>query len=264
MLRHLSDRNVRFSIRFLLLGTAACAVALATIGIQIQEAWRQRIALAHLAQVGGYVVHDRPNWLGERFGFDPFAKVHRMDVFGNGVVPVLVQYEREFPELQGLMFGADVTDVGFDWIPKLRVFPKLDTADFLDSALTDAGMRRVGDWENLRVLNLNGCADITDDGLSHLVKLNNLEKLMFIAEGSGTLNISDAGLKHVGQMSRLRILYLVGIPVTDQGLKHLRQLDNLELILIRRTQVTDEGIVALQSALPDCRINPKKPWGLER
>jgi hypothetical protein len=65
-------------------------------------------------------------------------------------------------------------------------------------------------------------------------------------------------------MPRLRILYLVGIPVTDQGLQHLRTLDNLELILIRRTQVTDEGIAALQSALPDCRINPKKLWGLER
>ena len=256
VLRRFSDRNFRFSVRAMLLVIAVCGVVLATIGTRMQESWRQQRALRQISQFGGYVDYDgNPNRLVKQFGFDPFAEVRWMVVRGDGVLPALIKYESEFTGLETLAFSSQVTDAGLECIPELHGFHKLDTADFLNTQLTDAGMQRLSNWKNLRVLNLNGCARISDHGLTHLIALEHLEKLMLVREGSGKLHITDAGLTHLGKISRLKSLYLIGVPVTNDGLERLHSLVNLESIFIRRTQVTGEGIDRLRLALPNCAID---------
>ena len=43
----------------------------------------------------------------------------------------------------------------------------------------------------------------------------------------GETGITDAGLKHLGTMTRLRYLGLRGNPITDPGISHLTALTNL-------------------------------------
>jgi hypothetical protein len=91
--------------------------------------------------------------------------------------------------------------------------------------------------------------EFTDDDLSHVNKLENLQCLNLTETG-----ISDAGLVHLNELPRLKTLFLWDTRITDAGLIRLEKLQDLEYLVLRGTQVTDEGIQKLQEALPNCRI----------
>jgi hypothetical protein len=61
--------------------------------------------------------------------------------------------------------------------------------------------------------------------------------------GSG--GVTDAGVRHLARLSRLRYLDLSGTGVTDQGLEVLRALPELETVSLARTKVTDTGVANL-------------------
>jgi hypothetical protein len=46
----------------------------------------------------------------------------------------------------------------------------------------------------------------------------------------------------------------LGTPITDDGLVHLKDLTRLKELRLYHTQVTDEGVKKLQEALPKCEI----------
>ena len=124
--------------------------------------------------------------------------------------------------------------------------------------MTDAGLKHLVECRGLRGVNLDGCAGITDAGLIHLVEMD-LERLRLCNAGPRSMPITDAGLTHVGRMSKLKHLAIQG-PISDAGSRSLHGLVNLEKIALWDSRVTERGYVALCEALPDCHIH----WEDER
>lgn len=66
--------------------------------------------------------------------------------------------------------------------------------------------------------------------------------------------ITDAGMVHIGNLSTLKTLKLIDIPITDAGLAHLLKLKDLERLTVSRTSVTEDGVGNLRNVLTDCWI----------
>jgi hypothetical protein len=86
-----------------------------------------------------------------------------------------------------------------------------------------------------------GGPDVNDAALATVCHLTTLDEL-YVGDDSP---ISDAGLKQIGGLRRLRYLKLRSTPVTDAGLTHLKVLTALEHLDLGFTQVTDHGLIAL-------------------
>ena len=94
----------------------------------------------------------------------------------------------------------------------------------------------------------SGRLAITDAGLKHLSNLTNLAQL----DLHGT-QITDAGLVHLAPLVELRELSLSSTAVTDNGLAELAALASLRWLCLSDTHVTDAGIKQL-SKLPNPMI----------
>src|SRR5262245_38563260 len=103
---------------------------------------------------------------------------------------------------------------------------KVDFTPYRSSKLppvSDADLAFLGNLTRLRELNLE-FSEVTDNGMSHLAKLSQLERLNL----RGT-SITDTGLKELKGLRNLRYLSLPMPPglITDAGLAHLKQMTKL-------------------------------------
>lgn len=57
--------------------------------------------------------------------------------------------------------------------------------------------------------------------------------------------IGDEGLKHIGAMRNLRLLYVSGTGVTDEGLRNLGRLTSLEGLHLGKTDIRGKGLAHL-------------------
>ena len=92
-------------------------------------------------------------------------------------------------------------------------------------------------------------AQVTDAGLVHLKEMTKLEELWLI----GT-QVTDAGLVHLKGLTKLKRLDLKGTLITDAGLEHLKGLTQLKKLQLDDTPVTATGVAELKKALPKCAI----------
>lgn len=67
-------------------------------------------------------------------------------------------------------------------------------------------------------------------------------------------NITDAGLVHLRDLTKLYLLDLSHTDVADAGLVHLKELTNLYRLELYSTKVTDEGVSEFKQALPKCNV----------
>lgn len=93
-------------------------------------------------------------------------------------------------------------------------------------------------------------SNITDQGLVHLKEMTKMEMLLL-----GNTDIRGPGLVHLAGMRNLKKLYLHGSPVTDAGVAHLATFKKLEWMGLGGTKVTDEGVKKLQLLLPGCEVD---------
>ncbi len=68
------------------------------------------------------------------------------------------------------------------------------------------------------------------------------------------MQVSDAGLVHLKEMTTLRRLYLSETSITKAGLVHLKGLVKLQTFHLDGSRVTDTGATELQQALPNCKM----------
>ena len=119
----------------------------------------------------------------------------------------------------------------------------LDFSNFPTSKITDTFLEDVfSSCDKLKILALNlaWCDQITDDGLQHISKLQNLQSLKL----NGCYKITDTGLEHISNLEKLQTLNLYRCDnVTDKGLQHISKLQNLQsLKLIWCDKITDTGL----------------------
>ena len=112
---------------------------------------------------------------------------------------------------------------------------------YLDKGkLTSAGLRELTAFENLEEFYVTGI--LTDVDMREIGRFKKLDRLTLRPE-------SDAGLKELVPLKKLKYLCLSGPGVTDVGLKSLADLDDLACLYLSHTSVTGTGISDL-AALP--------------
>jgi serine/threonine protein kinase len=139
---------------------------------------------------------------------------------------------------------------------ELEQFQDLPFISLLNVSLTkigDEGLLSLGRMPRLAHLFLVGTS-VTDEGLDALSGFPELATLFVKDTG-----VTDAGLDRLVELPRLKEVMLVNCPITDAGLAKLHQVASLKTLYINGTQVTARGIIALQDALPDCRVESDFP-----
>ena len=144
--------------------------------------------------------------------------------------------------------------VGDGAMAVLADLPEIQSIAGRLTKVTDLGLEHLRRAESLRSLDLSG-TQVSDAGMKHLADLPNLEHLSLSVYDEGA-NITDEGLRTVGQLKRLKTLSLSGTKITDDGLHYLSGLTSLEDLNIDKTKVTQAGLVHLKplTALRDLRF----------
>lgn len=110
----------------------------------------------------------------------------------------------------------------------------------MSSQNTNAGLARLAGLEGLVWLNMLN-SDMGDEGLAHVAKLPDLEDLELCGVSG---RITDAGVRSLAALKKLKALSLCNTAVTDAGLEILTGLQSLkELHFI--AGVTDTGMACL-------------------
>lgn len=256
-------RRFQFSLRGLLLATAAVALLLGTLGQQVLRYHRlhQVLDAGALFRYGStyqsrYERQSECGWLESRLGYDPFRQITAVDVSSDEALGNMAAHVECFSHVDGLVLSSPrITDEGLARADALVRLPRLRDVNLINcNAMTDAGLESLSRWSQVEALMINSSRGITDDGLAHLACMTQLKHLWFVAEGGGTLSVSDAGLAHLGQVPRLESVMVSGVGISDAGLKHLEGIKQLKQILLKRTSVSEAGAKHLQQMLPNCQV----------
>ena len=133
-----------------------------------------------------------------------------------------------------------------DWdemidVIKERGIPALSA----NGLMTDEALARVSALDFITALDLGGSRELTDDGLLHLTRMPQLERLVLNEYPGG--KITDRGLevlRHLPNLRRFAMTWQAGI--TDHGVANLRSCDKLEEVDLMGSPTGDGAIEALQ------------------
>ncbi len=116
--------------------------------------------------------------------------------------------------------------------------------------ITDRDLRLLRSFPRLNHLVIKNCQQVSDDGLSELSRLSNLQYLYL-----NDTPITDAGLAHLAALKNLKELSLTDTKVTGAGLVQLSGLTNLNFLYLYSKRDAPVDAAQLQRALPKCCIN---------
>ncbi len=123
-----------------------------------------------------------------------------------------------------------------------------------EAQITDDGLAELAklNLPRLDTLLLGWCEHITDAGLEHVSRIQTIQYL----ELAGNSHIADAGLAQLASMKNLTGLNISGCPgVTDVGLLRLAAKRDWQYVDLSGCEnVTADGIAKLRAALPNARI----------
>jgi hypothetical protein len=126
-------------------------------------------------------------------------------------------------------------------------FDDLEEVDLSDSTISDADLGSLGTLACRRLI--LDRSPVSGPGLVHLKGLPRLTDLSL-----GCPNLLFLGVAYVGELKGLERLSLASSGATDASLKSLYGLAKLRVIDLSGTKVTAEGVAALRKALPTCDI----------
>lgn len=132
------------------------------------------------------------------------------------------------------LLGQDVND---NIITLVRRMADLRILDIIFTQITDLGMLTFSQMFGLRVLDLGGSINITDAGVKHLAGLSNLEVLRLWDSA-----ISDACLATLAKLPNLRELFLGGTKITGSGFSAFADHGHLKGLDVRASMVDDNGL----------------------
>jgi len=133
-----------------------------------------------------------------------------------------------------------------DWdeltgVMKERRIPALDA----NGMMTDEALARIAGLEFVTSLSLGGSLELTDDGLLHLARMPQLERLELSEYPGGKL--TDRGLEVLRQLPNLRRFEMTWQSgITDRGAANLRFCERLEEVNLMGSPTGDGAIEALQ------------------
>lgn len=103
----------------------------------------------------------------------------------------------------------------------------------------DADLAALCQWTEITFLSFTN-PKVTDAGMKAVSRMPRLRELyLYGAE------VTDAGLVQIAHVKSLRWLSLQSTKITDKGLLDLKPLKQLETLVLSQTSVTDEGLLSL-------------------
>lgn len=255
-------RQLRFSLRFMLIATTAFTV---WFGLQLNFARQQRAAVNRIREVGGFVYYDfqvdesgkedlkavpwEPTWLLNVIGVD----------FFHGVKRVNLVYGKD-PKTGG---RVEVSRNSDKYIREVANFRRLEWLLMAEGQATDEAMRYVAQLPNLKRLYMWDASELTDAGVE---KLSGLRKLEYVHISNS--RITDQSVKYLGDCRRMEGLSMQGnrfsndcllyashmpslkqlvigrgeITIDDAGLEYLKELPNLERLGLQGADLSADGV----------------------
>ncbi|BAP33238.1 uncharacterized protein CHSO_4201 [Chryseobacterium sp. StRB126] len=145
-------------------------------------------------------------------------------------------------------------------LPLLNQFPNLTSASFSCSNLNDDGLAHISDCRKIEYLDVQD-TEITNEGIKHLKKLENL-KYLRLKENS---QLTNDCIPDLAALDFLFDLQIHETSINEEGLKKFVALKNLEIycflenicINIRDNNYTFEGLLDISKKIPDCAILAK-------
>lgn len=144
-----------------------------------------------------------------------------------GVVATRLSAADPWIEVRFDLLGPAIHDADLALLEPLA--PALVTLNISGTAITDAGLERVGSLPNLRALDA-ARTNITDEGIAHLRELAKLERL----------NLHES-------------------PITDEAVGTLAALSSLRQVFLWRTKVSEQGVEQLRQHRPELQIDVGQP-----
>ncbi len=117
--------------------------------------------------------------------------------------------------------------------------PNIKHLNLSNLELNDKVFTKLGSLSYLETVNLSGCHQITDEGVSELVNLENLHTINL----RGT-KVTDQGVSALAGCIRLHTINLRSTNVTDQGVSALAGCASLHTFHLGHTYVTNVGALA--------------------
>jgi hypothetical protein len=261
-------RWFRFSLRTLLIFTAAVAAIAAWFTLALRAAQDQRDAVMTLAGANENTwiryeldqnlvsgLHRPTTWYTDLLGIDFFRSVENVSI-GNAGEKVQLSALRRLPKtrslyLDNVQFSAgdmqiiaslrelevlnlSETDLSDQDVRELSELKKLKWIDLRGNRLTDASCEWLANHKELRQLNLEK-NNLQGRGLSLLLSAPELEELDLSENQIG-------GLSGVPVHRQLKSLILNGNRITDEDLKELVGLSGLENLDLTHNAITDDGM----------------------
>jgi internalin A len=211
-------KRLQFSLRTLLLVTAAAAVGMAW--------WRHYSAPIRSQERTIAAVYAAGGWVTTR------------------VVPTTWAHP-EHREIETITLASpELTDAG------LRILGNHTSVwrVHLPPQITDSGLEHLKGLANLQELGLS-YTQVAGPGLAELSGLTKLRSLHLQHS-----RVTDDGLESLKELASVESLGLDGTAVTDAALRHLKAMPKLRHVSLTGTNVTKAGVDALRQSLPELNV----------
>lgn len=250
-------RLLQFSLRGVLLFTAAIALLMSVVGVPLGRLRQQQLAVERLEKRGCRLKSEAARgptaWAAAKL-FGNSAALH--------VTEILWKWDDRRPDETDrpdftLLARLDwVETIDLAWMPfddagasNLRGLQYLTSLNLNGANISDRGLLYLNNCWSLERLQLHG-APITDAGLNHLTGLVALENVDF----SGT-KITGKNLEPLAHLPALEVLNLNGTPLTDDAVAVLSRLQGLQWLGVSDTRLSEAACDALAAALPKTAID---------
>ncbi|MBR0238024.1 MAG: hypothetical protein IJQ39_08035 [Thermoguttaceae bacterium] len=151
-----------------------------------------------------------------------------VDVMNKSFDPADVELIAQLSDVVKLSISSpSVNDENFALLSKM---PKLQQLLMLNCGISDEGLKCVPDFPALKVLNLRGCANMTDAGMEYVAKAPKLDNLALLYT-----KIGDEGVIALKGM-KLRALDLRGLRLTGSSCQALAEMTTLESLKFRNAR----------------------------
>lgn len=128
---------------------------------------------------------------------------------------------------------------GQSYFSKQNWFHRVVDVTIADDRMIDRDMEIIADLRYLEALQLNSC-NVSDAGLRHLNQLTNLQRANL-----AQCRISDDGLRTLAFRKRLLGLTLWQTPISNEAIPHLLDCRKLDELNIGETLIDDDGLIRL-------------------
>jgi hypothetical protein len=117
------------------------------------------------------------------------------------------------------------------WVKQQRI--PVSVVEAIDAPISDRALHAIVSLEELRTLNLQGCHEITNQGIAEIARLNSVRQLYL--QGTG---LSVGGLRPLVRLTGLEFLDVSGTSIDDDDVAPLLKLAKLQVLLTNDTKVS--------------------------